>query len=453
MVLRKFYLRMGNWVKQGVVSLWHQLPLSARSRHMIRHRLFRNFPFIFGRFKTYPDWLMLNPPTSLSSLDEEGRMHDPSRRIVLVSHDAQAHGAQFLALGMVGALRQELEVEVVLLLRGGRLKSDFEALAPVHQLNKFDSSVSDMRKLAQSLARRGFTKAIVNTTAAGSIVPVFSDAGIDCICLVHELPGVIRSHHLERQAGQIAASAKAVVFPAQAVADGFAQFARVDSERQVIRPQGLYRNNKWRTRKEAARAALGERLGLASGTKVVLAVGYADHRKGVDLFVACALEILTQRADVEFIWVGHWDPAMHNEVETMLRDSPCRERIHFVGYEPDTAVYHAGADIFALTSREDPFPNVVLESFDAGVPVVAFSGTGGAASLVEQVGGLVVPAQDVAAFSEAINRLLDEPGLAATLGKTAQEHVDRHFAFRAYLAELCRLLGIPPLRDQKSRAE
>lgn len=453
MALKKLYLWVSRLVVQGAVGLWHRIPLPARSRHMIRHRLFRNFPFIFSHFNTYPDWLMLNPRTGLSSSDQECKMPDPSRRIVVVSHDAQAHGAQFLALGMVGALHQELEVEVIMLLGGGRLKSDFEALAPVHQLNEFDSSVSDMQNLAQSLARRGFTRAIVNTTAAGNIVPVFSDAGIDCICLVHELPGVIRSHHLERQAAQIAVSAKAVVFPAQTVADGFAQFAHVDRVRQVIRPQGLYRNNKWRTRKVTARAELGERLGLASGTKVVLAVGYADHRKGVDLFVACALEILTQRADVDFIWVGHWDPAMRNTVETMLRDSPCKAHIHFVGYEPDTAVYHAGADVFALTSREDPFPNVVLESFDVGVPVVAFASTGGAASLVEQVGGLVVPAQDTAAFSAAISRLLDEPSLAVTLGKAAQEHVDLNFAFRAYLVELCQLLGISLPRDQKSRTE
>jgi len=443
-------------IVEGARWVWLGLPLTTHVRNMIRHRLFRNFPKVFGRMKGYREWQLLNPPVSDRPTGQVAEaVADSAQRIIVVSHDAQAHGGQFLALGMVKSLVQELRfgVEVVLLLGGGRLKSDFEALAPVHQLNEFDSSVSDMKKLAQSLARCGFTRAIVNTTAAGNIVPVFSDAGIDCICLVHELPGVIRSHHLERQAGQIAASAKAVVFPAQAVADGFAQFARVDSARQIIRPQGLYRNNKWRTRKEAARAALGERLGLAPGTKIVLAVGYADHRKGVDLFVACALEILTRRTDVDFIWVGHWDPAMHNAVETMLRDSPCKARIHFVGYEPDTAIYHAGADIFALTSREDPFPNVVLESFDAGVPIVAFSGTGGAASLVEQVGGLAVPAQDVAAFSAAISRLLDEPGLAATLGNAAQEHVDRHFAFRAYLVELCRLLGITQLRDQKSRAE
>lgn len=368
---------------------------------------------------------------------------DPSQRILVVSHDAQAHGGQFLALGMVRELKQGLGLDVeAVLLGGGRLKNDFAALAPVHELNEFDSKISDMHKLAQLLARRGFTRAIVNTTASGRIVPIFSDAGIESICLVHELPGVIRSHKLEKQAAQIASSAKAIVFPAQMVADGFAQFAQVDSAKQVIRPQGLYRKNKWRSDKDAARAKLRAKLGLASNCRVILAVGYADYRKGVDLFVECACEILSDRADVEFVWVGHWDAGMHKIIEDRLISQSCKDRIHFVGYDPDTSLYHAGSDVYALTSREDPFPNVVLESFDVGVPVVAFSSTGGAAQLVEEVGGIAVPSLNVAAFSDAICRLLDSPEHSAQLGKAAQDHLDRHFVFRAYLVALCDMLDV-----------
>ncbi|MBK9020721.1 MAG: glycosyltransferase [Sulfuritalea sp.] len=37
---------------------------------------------------------------------------------------------------------------------------------------------------------------------------------------------------------------------------------------------------------------------------------------------------------------------------------------------------YGGADVFALTSREDPFPSVALEAMDASLPVVAFEGSG-----------------------------------------------------------------------------
>lgn len=451
----KLYLWARRTGMRGVHWLWQELPLSARSKKTIRHRLFRYCPFMFHRFKTYQDWLIQNPPINNSFLNSQhsgcsspeaiGKTlrNDPSRRILVVSHDAQPFGGQFLALGMVKTLKQDLNLEVkVILLGGGRLKSDFATLATVHELNEFDSKISDVKKLAESLVQCGFTRAIVNTTVSGWIVPVLSHVGIECICLVHELPGAIRSLAIEKQAGQIASAAKMVVFPAQIVADGFAQFAHVEGTRQVIRPQGLYRKNTWRFKRETARAELRTRLKLSLNTKIVLAVGEANYRKGVDLFVACALEILAQRNDVDFVWVGPWDAKMKNDIEPKLLNSTHRDRIHFAGYESDTALYHAGSDVYALTSREDPFPNVVLESFDVGVPVVAFSATGGGASLVEDVGGTTVPPLNVAVFSAAVCRLLDSPDFAAGLGKTAQEYVDRHCSFRTYLLDLCGMLDV-----------
>ncbi|WDT76124.1 MAG: glycoside hydrolase family 99-like domain-containing protein [Candidatus Manganitrophus sp.] len=365
------------------------------------------------------------------------------KRVIVVSHDAHPHGAQFLALGMVRSLTQDLHLEVeVVLLDGGRLKTDFSSLAPVHDLSDVPLESVAAGNLARALAQRGFTRAIVNTTASGGVIPLFSEAGIESICLVHELPGVIHRHRLENQVKQIARSAKAVVFPAQIVADGFSQFALIDREKQFIRPQGLYRRNRWRLEKQAARVKLRKQLGLHAETKIVLAVGYADHRKGVDLFVTCAIHILAKRTDVDFIWVGHWDQEMQRKIEAELDRSQYKNRIHFVGYDSDTALFHAASDVYALTSREDPFPNVVLESFDAGVPVVAFASSGGGACLVEEVGGIVVPMIDTAAFSAAICQLLDAPELSSRLGDAAQNHVDQYFAFRPYLFDLCDMLGM-----------
>ena len=365
-----------------------------------------------------------------------------SGKLLVVSHDAHPHGAQFLALGMVRSLQQDLHFEVeTVLLDGGRLAKDFAALTPVHDLSDCQNDNAAFARLAKALAQRGFTKAIVNTTVAGVLVPAFREAGIESVCLVHELSGVIQDHHLENQTRQIAEYAKAVVFPAQVVADGFAKFAAVGSDKQFIRPQGLFRRNKWRLEKPLARAKLRKQLGLDADTKIVLTVGYVDHRKGADLFVECALGILAQRKDVDFVWVGHWEQSMQKEIEARLKRSPYKNRIHFVGFNAETSLFHSASDVYALTSREDPFPNVVLESFDAGVPVVAFAGSGGAAHLVEEVGGLVVPALDIAKYSDAIGQLLDGAELSSSLGDAAQRHVDEHFAFRPYLFELCGMLG------------
>jgi glycosyltransferase involved in cell wall biosynthesis len=340
---------------------------------------------------------------------------------------------------MVRSLVQEIQIQVeVVLLGSGRLATEFAAITKLHNLS--EGGHKEAAILANSLVKRGFTHSIINTTVSGWLVPIFKKAGIESICLIHELPGVIENMGLENNAKEIAVSAKTVVFPAQIVADGFSRFATVDPERQIIRPQGLYRRNQWRFDKQGAKDKLCNRLRLSKDTKIVLTVGYADHRKGVDLFVKIALAILSMRTDIHFVWVGHWEQIIQQKIESQLMDNPHRCHLHFVGYDPDTALYHAASDVYALTSREDPFPNVVLESFNVAVPVVAFAETGGAAQLVEQLGGLIVPTEDTAKFAESLCHLLDDSSSNKKMGHVAQSYVDSNLSFRKYMFDLCDML-------------
>ena len=70
------------------------------------------------------------------------------------------------------------------------------------------------------------------------------------------------------------------------------------------------------------------------------------------------------------------------------------------------ALYSASS-VYALTSREDPFPTVALEALSVGVPVVAFEDSGGIPGfLVKESVGRVVPYCDVPAMAQAIVNLL-----------------------------------------------
>ncbi|REN01443.1 glycosyltransferase, partial [Mycobacterium tuberculosis] len=97
---------------------------------------------------------------------------------------------------------------------------------------------------------------------------------------------------------------------------------------------------------------------------------------------------------------------------------------------------------YALASREDPFPSVVLEALSVELPVVAFAGTGGGADLVAQhQAGLVVPPLDATAYGAALARLMDDPGLRSTTGAAGRRLVNAEFSFRSYLLDLLDLAG------------
>ena len=362
-------------------------------------------------------------------------------RIAIVSHDAHPHGAQFLALGLVRAFAEDLKFEVEAVLLGdGRLTPDFERLCTVNKLIGLSDYEARATQLAKNLYDKGIRHALVNTTASGHFVEYLTSVGIKCLCLIHELPGVIESHDLKRHAQAIALHADKIVFPAVPVSEGFKAFASVDPDKQVIRPQGLYRRNSYRLQKEAVRESIRAELDIKANGPMVLTVGYGDHRKGADIFARIGLKVLERWPDAVFVWVGHWDEKVRAEVASIVGDKAGSFR--FTGYNPSTARYHVAADVYALTSREDPFPNVVLESFDAGVPVVAFEGSGGAAELVAEIGGQTVAYGDETAFSDSISLFLESAAMRRMKGEEACAHVDDHFAFRDYVFDLAAMLGI-----------
>lgn len=86
----------------------------------------------------------------------------------------------------------------------------------------------------------------------------------------------------------------------------------------------------------------------------------------------------------------------------------------FLGLK-DKAREFAAHDIYLNTNHVDNMPVSVLEAGAFGLPVVATAVGGVPHLLRDGETGLLVPDGDVVAMAAAVRRLLDEPGLAATL--------------------------------------
>lgn len=372
----------------------------------------------------------------------------PRTKVLLVVHDAQPHGAQYLALHQLREMREGLHIDVeVLLLGPGPLLPEFERLAPVHQF--LDPAGEGVAELAARLHRDGFELALINTVVSGRAARTIRDAGMKVVSLVHELPGLIADYGLERELVDIIECSEHIVVASEAVRIGLASLSSSPRLEQVVRvlPQGLFVRSKHRgvIDHRDARRRLHEKLRLPPDASLVLAVGYADRRKGLDLLVSAAEKACLSRPDLHVAWVGHHDEALLAQAMNSIRMAGLESRFHFVGPDFATDDYYAGADLYALASREDPFPSVVLESLSVGTPVLAFAGTGGGADLLARGGGLTVPAFDVDAYAAAMLRLLGDDVLRKELGESGRRLVDAEFGFRAYMIDLLNLggCGIP----------
>ncbi|HRF08163.1 MAG TPA: glycoside hydrolase family 99-like domain-containing protein [Xanthobacteraceae bacterium] len=235
-------------------------------------------------------------------------------RALVVAHDAHPHGAQFLSLSLAQSLRDEFGYQVDLISLGdGPLLERFSEVATLHRVDAPNSSA--VANLVERLRREGADFAIVNTTVSGSIIPALKRAGVRVVSLVHEMPGILSAYSLENAARNVADRSDIVVFAADPVRAGFESFVGKKLPNARISPQGLYLRNPYRLKSARAtiRAQVREELGLPPEARVILAVGYADHRKGVDLFIATVTRIAALDPYVVGVWVGHRDEAFFGQ--------------------------------------------------------------------------------------------------------------------------------------------
>ena len=372
--------------------------------------------------------------------------HSARPRIVIVSHDAFPSGAQLLALHLSDVLRSEFRFDVDMICLGdGALLDRFSQAATLHLIDKKDIDSTEARALIATLRTKGADIAIVNTTVSGAIVPAMKQAGFTVISLIHELPGILKSYALGSAAAAIAAHADQIVFPAEIVRTGFESFTGQKLPNARVCPQGLYLRNPYRSeeaRKEI-RADIRRELGLPADAKIVICVGHADHRKGVDLFVDIISDLAVRSPSIYGLWVGDHEAGIMARQHARIAEAGFSARFRFIGRVDDPQRYYTAADVYALTSREDPFPSVVMEAFDAGIPIVAFKGVGGFEDLVERGGGFLVPAFDTGRFADAVTEFLNDTDRSHAAGAQGQAITTHELNFRHYAFDLLSLAGKP----------
>ena len=317
-----------------------------------------------------------------------------------------------------------------LLLDGGPLEEAYRAIAPVTVLK----TVSDPKGALSRLVRGGFSAALVNTCVAAPLVPTLRALGVRSVLLVHELPRLLRERSLEVAARDGIMHADTVVFPSRFVKDRVLEALGSPAVREVIvLPQGLYKTLQPNAR---AAARVRKELGIAADEPLVIGVGYADMRKGFDLFLQVWRLCQQYSARVHFCWIGAMDPELRHWLAIELEGAAQTGTFHLPGYSANVEGFFAAANAFALTSREDPFPSVALEALSLGVPVVAFEGSGGIPDLLEDEDlGVVVKYCDAPLFAQALTRLIRREHDAATV-RRMRRFMEERFCFANYVRDL-----------------
>lgn len=114
----------------------------------------------------------------------------------------------------------------------------------------------------------------------------------------------------------------------------------------------------------------------------------------------------------------------------------------FVGVARESARFLRDVDVLIMPSHNEGMPYVLLEGMAAGCAVVAF-GVGGIPEVVSDPSlGVLVHPGDTEALVFALQRLCDAPATAASIGRTASEHIRHHYALETRLPVVLRAYGM-----------
>ncbi len=167
--------------------------------------------------------------------------------------------------------------------------------------------------------------------------------------------------------------------------------------------------------------------------------------KATPLLVATFMEISASRTDLRLTMIG--DGPERRFCEELAQRGQAGDQVKFSGYQRDVGAQLHQADAFVLPSLNENLPLALLQAMAFGLPCIA-SDVGGVREVLNADCGILIPPGDGQALRVAMQRLIDEPELAARLGAAARRRVVERFS-QARCADSHLRLWSEILRDSR----
>jgi glycosyltransferase involved in cell wall biosynthesis len=374
-----------------------------------------------------------------------GLPFDPKRpTIVLCTHEASVTGAPILGWNLAHEMSKTHNLVCVLLM-GGELADEFRALCcgivcpdgPTI-INAHPGAFH--RKILVPVARDyGLDGIIINSVECAVAAAAAQLADVPRVVLLHEFAEYTSPERLHT----VLTSGATVVFSSKLVEASARRAAPGGFPKSVVLPQGRCDVPQIAGKRSSSLDLSGI---MGDGEFLCIGLGAVQPRKGVDLFIAAAIQMFRMGGSGKFVWVGDgYDPMHDHNVGIWLRDEIERsgygDRIRIVPAvgRDDLDRLYARADAMFLSSRLDPLPNVAIDALSAGVPVVCFESATGLAEYLREdsvLGGLVVPYFDTRAAAEVLLRLQQDGAYRADLAGRAKPLAARRFDMAAYVGAI-----------------
>lgn len=350
-----------------------------------------------------------------------------ANKVLFVGHDANRAGAQLVLLHWIKAEAARGNKPYLLLASGGALLKTYQKYAQVwvwekgpSQLAKWIKKIpilkrenrvnrepneSEIKRLMLRFQREKFDFILGNTVASLGLMRRLSVLNVPFEAYIHELDFSLKMYASKEDMDFLAKDCRRVYAVSAQVLQVLQETYSVPKGSLAILPPIVELPEQQVNRGQEQRAALG----IPVDAPVVLGCGLAEWRKGTDIFVRVAKHLISRNSDLHVVWVGVGNEPFSADLKAEKVEWDTENRLHLVPKQTITKPYFDMANLFFLSSREDPFPLVMLEAAHAAIPIIGFKGAGGVNDFLASHEALLVEYTDEAHVANKIESVLAWP--------------------------------------------
>lgn len=376
------------------------------------------------------------------------------KRILFVSHSATRNGATILLLDLLRWLTKHSEYQLEALVNGrGELLEEFRALCRTTVCRNTDRvfapvpsafrSKLERWPLALQMLGRSYDLAYFNTASTALHMSVLSRHAINIVWHIHELEYALRKSMDGQLIQQLFPLATRFIVVSKSVRENLISKFEVSSDKIDLVHGFVSLTGASVAESQSLRKRIHDEFDWPRNAFVVGGCGALGWRKGSDLFLQIAEAVLKSDEDnrARFLWVGGGSADERLRFEHDIGSLGLQEYCRYVPSTSAVIDYYYAMNVFALTSREDPFPLVMLEAGSCNLPIVCFAGSGGGPEFVDDDIGFRVPYLDVAAFAKCLKILRNSPELCRRCGAIAAEKVRNQYTVDIQGPKVLEIIG------------
>lgn len=156
----------------------------------------------------------------------------------------------------------------------------------------------------------------------------------------------------------------------------------------------------------------------------IIAIGqYHDNIKQFDKLIVSYTDSILPEKDIHLVILGNGNKDFLRKAAV---DNNVEKFVHLLGFQDNPFKYLNRSRFLVLSSKNEGFANVLVESLACQIPVVAFDCLCGPSTIIkDKENGLLVENQNIEKLSEAMNLFIEDEELYKYCKKNAFESIQK----------------------------